>query len=56
MDFFDRKHANKLDIDYGINNTYLIFEYRKATVDDFGEKEGFDFSNTTWFGGLMFEF
>lgn len=56
LDFFDRKHANKLDIDYGINNTYLIFEYRKATVDDFGEKEGFDFSNSTWFGGLMFEF
>ncbi len=56
LDLFDRKHANKLDIDYGINNTYLIFEYRKATVDDFGEKEGFDFSNSTWFGGLMFEF
>ncbi|UCD85585.1 MAG: outer membrane beta-barrel protein [Deltaproteobacteria bacterium] len=56
LDYFDLKHANKMDTDYGINNTYLIFEYRKAEVDDFGEEGGFDFSNSTWFGGLMFEF
>lgn len=56
LDYFDQKHSNKLDTDYGINNTYLIFEYRRASVDNFGEDEGFDFSNSTLLGGLMFEY
>lgn len=56
LDYFDRRHSNKLDMDYGINNTYLIIEYRRASVDNFGEDEGFDFSNSTLLGGLMFEY
>lgn len=55
LDILDKKSAGAMDTDYGINNTFLTFEYRISKVNDFG-KGIWDFSGKTWFAGLMFEF
>lgn len=55
LDILDRKSAGAMDTDYGINNTFLVGEYRVSKVNDFG-KGVWDFSSKTWFVGLMFEF
>lgn len=56
LDFINPDNAVSLDLDFGINNTYLVFEYRSAFVDDFGKELDFDFSTQTWFGGILFEY
>lgn len=55
LDILDEKSAGAMDADYGINNTFLIGEYRISKVNDFG-KGAWAFSSRTWFIGLMFEF
>lgn len=55
LDILDKESAGAMDADYGINNTFLTFEYRISKVNDFG-KGVWDFSSKTWFAGLMFEF
>ena len=52
----ETKHAIRLDMDYGINHTYLVAEYRYSGINSFGGTEGFDFSARTLSGGLGFAF
>ncbi|MDD5223559.1 MAG: MXAN_2562 family outer membrane beta-barrel protein [bacterium] len=56
LDWLSPESGVNLDLDWGINNTYLIFEYRYSHVNDFNKKQDFDFSTETWFGGIMFEY
>jgi len=56
IDWLSPVSAVNLDMDWGINNTYLIFEYRYSYVDNFNQKQDFDFSTETWFGGILFEY
>lgn len=56
LDAFDARSAGNLDSSWGINNTYLYGEYRRATINNFGRGTGFDLSDKTWQAGLMFEF
>jgi len=56
LDFLNPASAVSLDLDFGINNTFLVFEYRASVIDDFGKDLDFDFSEETWFGGILFEY
>jgi hypothetical protein len=58
LDFFDRQLARELDLDTGVNHTYLFVEARKAVVDDFGSASSWDLSSdgVSYSGGLLFVF
>jgi hypothetical protein len=56
LDVFDERSAGALDSNWGINNTYIFGEYRSIKVNNFGSGTGFDFSDNTWFAGLLFEY
>ena len=56
LDWIEPEYADKLDIDSGINNTYILLEYRWSFVNGFGKYSDFDFSHNTFFAGLAFEF
>lgn len=57
LDFFEPSAAGNLDANWGINNTYLYGEYRSIKMNGLGKTpEGFDFSDNTFFGGLLFEY
>jgi hypothetical protein len=59
LDTFDERSAGQLDSNWGINNTYLFGEYRNIIMTGlpYGTRNsGFDFSDHTFFGGLMFEY
>jgi hypothetical protein len=56
LDWLSPESGVNLDLECGINNTYLTFEYRYSHINDFNKKHDFDFSTETWFGGIMFEY
>ena len=56
LNFLDSGMATTFDMEYGINNTYLYFEYIFAFVDDFGSDSSFDLSNQYWLTGIAFDF
>ncbi|HEX9306485.1 MAG TPA: MXAN_2562 family outer membrane beta-barrel protein [Anaeromyxobacter sp.] len=58
LDFFDPTLAREMDADSGVNHTYVFFEARKTTVDDFGSKSSWNLSDAKigFSGGLLFVF
>ena len=56
LNFIDTTMATTFDMEYGINNTYLYFEYIFAFVDDFGAGNSFDLSSKYWLTGIAFDF
>lgn len=57
LDFFEPTAAGQLDTNWGINNTYIYGEYRSIKMNGLGKPQtGFDFSDNTWFAGLLFEY
>jgi hypothetical protein len=58
LDFFDPSLARDLDMETGINHTYLFFEFGKSRIDDFGSKTSWDLGekHTSYTGGLLFVF
>jgi hypothetical protein len=58
LDFFDRQSARELDVDIGVNHTYLFFDATRTYVDDFGSSKSWDLSDDEWSfsGGLLFVF
>jgi len=54
LDPLDPVSATNLKIDYGIENTYIIAGYRVFKVKT--PQPGFDFSNSSWFAGINFNF
>jgi hypothetical protein len=58
LDVLDRQMARELDLDTGVNHTYLFFEVKNAVVDDFGSGRSWDLSdeNLSYAGGLLFVF
>jgi hypothetical protein len=58
LDVVDPQMARELDLDTGVNHTYLFFEVRKSFIDDFGSSRSWDLSDDGlgWAGGLLFVF
>jgi len=45
LDFFDAQLARELDMDSGVNHTYLYFEVTHSSVDDFGSSKSWNLSD-----------
>lgn len=56
LDFLDPGAARAFDGDIGVNHTYAFFEVSKINGRGLGAKNVLHVGDTTWFGGLMFEF
>lgn len=56
LDNADPRAAASMKSEFGIDNTYLFYEFRYSSVNDWGEEEGMDFSSLLHIGGLLFEF
>lgn len=56
LDNADPRAASSMKTEFGIDNTYLFYEFRYTTVDDWGEEEGLDLSSMMHMAGLLFEF
>jgi hypothetical protein len=56
LDFLDPGAARAFDGDIGVNHTYAFFEVTKISGRGLGAKNVLHVGDTTWFGGIMFEF
>lgn len=58
LDFFDPGLARELDMDTGVNHTYLYFEVTHSSVDDFGSSKSWNLSDAkpSLGFGLLFVF
>ena len=58
LDFFDGRSAVEIDNEWGINNTYVFFEWMVSNLDDFkGSRDtsAMHIGTNTWMTGLAFE-
>ncbi len=55
LDWVDPSSAQTFDLEMGVNNSYVFFEYQSATVDDFGSSTSFNLGNDSFMFGLSFE-
>ena len=56
LDVMAPKMAQTFDVDVGVNNSYIFFEYVWSWVNDFGTSSSMDLSSGMFVGGLAFEF
>lgn len=58
LDFFDPQLARELDMDSGVNHTFLYFEVTRSSVDDFGSSRSWNLSDQklSLGFGLLFAF
>lgn len=56
LDIFEPDAAKSLDINAGINHSYLFFEFFHHGADGFGSATALDVGDTTWLAGLAIEF
>ncbi len=56
LDAFEPQAAKTLDLESGINHTYLFFEFAHVQADGFGSGKALNVGDTGWQAGLGFEF
>ncbi len=56
LDVFEPKAAKTMDQETGINHVYLFFEFTHVGADTFGSDTALNVGDTTYQGGLAFEF
>jgi hypothetical protein len=56
LSFLDPDAARTMDIESGVNQFALFFEYARYSLDGFGSSQALHVGDTTWFVGAMFEF
>ncbi len=56
LDFFDPVTARQFDNDMGVNHTHLFVEFGHWDISGLGAKNKLRVGDTTWVGGLLFEF
>ncbi|HOC99200.1 MAG TPA: MXAN_2562 family outer membrane beta-barrel protein [Myxococcota bacterium] len=56
LDFIAPSMAQTFDVDVGVNNSYLFFEYTWAWINDFGVGNSMNLSAGMFVGGIAFEF
>jgi len=56
LDVLEPNAAKTLDVELGINHTYLFFEYSLYRADNFGSSTALHVGDSTWTAGLALEF
>ncbi len=56
LDNIEKRASGSLEAGWGINNTYLFYEYRYTNLDNFGEEDIIDLSSQMHSLGILFEF
>jgi hypothetical protein len=56
LDNLEKRASGALESEWGINNTYLIYEFRYTSLNNFGKKDIVDLSSQFHSLGLLFEF
>jgi hypothetical protein len=56
LDVIDRKAAQTLDAELGINHTYVFAELNYSNLTGLGFKDKLNLSDTSWNAGVAFEF
>jgi len=56
LDILEPNAAKTLDVELGINHTYLFFEFVHVAADGFGSATSLSVGDTTWNAGIAFEF
>ncbi len=56
LDFLEPGSAKKLDVNTGINHTYIFGEFQLTRLRNFGVGNTIDLGDKTFFGGLAIEF
>jgi len=56
LDVLEPNAAKTMDVELGINHTYLFFEFSHIAADGFGSSSALRVGDTTWNGGIAFEF
>lgn len=56
LNFLDYSSSRYMDVDYGINQTHVFFEYYMSELDGFGDNNTLRVGSRTWATGLAFEF
>jgi hypothetical protein len=56
LDIVEPGAARALDAELGINHTYLFFEFSHVAANGMGASSALGLGDTTWSGGLAFEF
>ena len=57
LDWIDPPTSGQFRFDFGVVDTHLVFGWREDVVTNFGKiKKGFDLSNRTMYGSLLFQF
>ena len=57
LDWMDPPTSGQFNFDFGVMDTHLVVGWREDVVTNFGRaKKGFDLSNRTIYGSLLFQF
>lgn len=56
LDILEPQAAKTLDVELGINHTYLFFEFVHVAADGFGSDTSLNVGDTSWQAGIAFEF
>jgi len=56
LDFMDPITAQQFDVEMGVNHTHLFAELGHWNVNGLGQSNRLHVGDTTWVGGLLFEF
>jgi hypothetical protein len=56
LDILEPSAASTLDVELGINHSYLFFEFSLIGADGFGSEKSLRVGDTTWAAGIAFEF
>jgi len=56
LDWIEPRAARSMDNEYGINHSYIFFEYYWAWIDGFGQEGRMNVGDATWALGLALEF
>jgi hypothetical protein len=56
LDVLEPSAAKTLDVELGINHTYIFFEFVHVQADGFGSATSLSVGDTSWNAGIAFEF
>lgn len=56
LDWMEPRAARTFDNEYGVNHSYLFFEWYWAWLDGFGDERRMNLGDSTWVAGLALEF